>query len=156
MVRIYVFRICRETSCHSRSKFNLKVKNDFSTNKGRNNCNTSFLCNFDCKIHFWYQFCDWSHPWRQKVNFKVKRSILRSSKQRYDFYQIKLETSVIPHFRVILPLKSISGNFLVILRHPQGQKVNFRVKYVLAYGTLHARRYVPAALLQVFMVSFEI
>ena len=32
-----------------------KVKYDFSTNKGRNNCNTSI---FDCKIHFWYIFCD--------------------------------------------------------------------------------------------------
>ena len=52
--------------------------------------------------------------WRQKVNFKVKRSILRSSKQKYDFHQIKLDTSVIPHFRVILTAKSISGNFLMI------------------------------------------
>ena len=59
-------------------------------------------------------FVMWSHPLRQKVNFKVKRSILRSSKQKYDFHQIKLETSVIPHFRVILTAKSISGNFLVI------------------------------------------
>ena len=54
------------------------------------------------------------HPQRQKVNFKVKRTILRSSKQKYDFYQIKLETSVIPHFHVILTAKSISGYFLVI------------------------------------------
>ena len=59
-------------------------------------------------------FVIWSHSWRQKVNLKVKRSILRSSKQKYDFYQIKLETSVISHFRVILTLKSISGHFLVI------------------------------------------
>ena len=83
-------------------------------------------------------------------------SILRSSKQKYDFHQIKLETSVIPHFRVILTAKSISGIFLVIWRQPKGQEVNFRVKYILAYVTLHARRYVPAALLQVFKVSFEI
>ena len=50
-----------------------------------------------------------SHALRHKVNFRVKRSILRSSKRKYDFYQIKLETSVIPHFRVILTAKSISG-----------------------------------------------
>ena len=59
-------------------------------------------------------FVIWSHPQRQKANFKVKRSFLRSSKQKYDFHQIKLETSVIPHFRVILTAKSISGFFLVI------------------------------------------
>ena len=54
-----------------------------------------------------FEIC--SHPLRHKVNFKVKRSILRSSKRKYDFYQIKLETSVIPHFRVILTAKFISG-----------------------------------------------
>ena len=64
---------------NSRSKLNFKVKYDFSTNKGRNKCNTSFLCNFDCKIHFWYQFCDLESFLKtegqfqgQKVNFKVK------------------------------------------------------------------------------------
>ena len=64
---------------NSRSKFNFKVKYDFSTNNGRNNCNTSFLCNFDCKIHFWYQFCDLEPSLKtegqfqgQKVDFKVK------------------------------------------------------------------------------------
>ena len=49
---------------------------------------------------------------------------------------------------MILTAKSISVFFLVIWRQPQGQQVNFRVKYILAYVTLHA--------LQVFKVSFEI
>ena len=40
-----------------------------------------------------------------------------------------LETSVIPLFRVILSNKSFSGNILVILDDPLGQKVNFKVKY---------------------------
>ena len=38
-----------------------------------------FVCNFDCKIHFWYQFCDLESSLKtegqfqgQKVNFKVK------------------------------------------------------------------------------------
>ena len=41
---------------NSRSKFNLKVTYDSSSNKGRNKCNTSFLCNFDRKIHFFKLF----------------------------------------------------------------------------------------------------
>ena len=64
---------------NSRSEFNFKVKYDFSTNKGRNNYNTSFLCHFDCKIHFLHNFCDLqlsskteSQFQGQKVNFKVK------------------------------------------------------------------------------------
>ena len=36
----------------SRSKVNLKVKYDFLRNKARNNCNTSFLCDFDWAIHY--------------------------------------------------------------------------------------------------------
>ena len=36
----------------SRAKVNFKVKYDFSRNKARNNCNTSFLCDFDWAIHF--------------------------------------------------------------------------------------------------------
>ena len=36
----------------SSSKVNLKVKYDFSRNKARNKCNTSFLCDFDWAIHF--------------------------------------------------------------------------------------------------------
>ena len=53
------------------------------TNKARNKCNTSFSDAFDCKIHFW--FCDLQSSLRQKVNFKVKRSILRSSQAKVCF-----------------------------------------------------------------------
>ena len=42
---------------------------------------------------------------------------------------MKLETSVIPLFCVILPQNSFSGNILVILDDPRGQKVYFKVKY---------------------------
>ena len=39
-------------------KIMAKVKYDFSTNKGRNKCNTSFSSNVDWKIHFIYYFYD--------------------------------------------------------------------------------------------------
>ena len=41
-----------------KSKIMAKVKYDFSTNKGRNKCNTFFSSNFDWKIHFLYYFYD--------------------------------------------------------------------------------------------------
>ena len=41
------------------------------------------------------------------------------------FQQIKLGTTVIPHFLVILTGQSISGIIFMTL---QGQKVNFKVK----------------------------
>ena len=44
------------------------------------------------------------------------------------FQQMKLGTSVIPHFRVILNGQSISKIILIIQGHLQGQKVNFKVK----------------------------
>ena len=47
-------------------------------------------------------------------------------------HQIKLETSLIPLFHVILPEKSFSDNILVILDDPLGQKVNFKVKYAFS------------------------
>ena len=49
------------------SNVNCKVKYDFSTNEARNNCNTSFPCDFDWEIHFWYFFHDSS---RSKVKFQ--------------------------------------------------------------------------------------
>ena len=49
--------------------------------------------------------------------FKVKRSISRSSKQKYHFYKIELGTCLIPHFHVILTGKSISCTFFVIEGH---------------------------------------
>ena len=48
--------------------------------------------------------------------------------RKYDFQQIKLETSVIPLFRVILSEKPFSGNILVILDYPLAQKVNFKFR----------------------------
>ena len=59
--------------------------------------------------------------------FKVKRSISRSSKQKYHFYQIKLRTCVIPHFHVIFTVKSISCTIFMIEGHLQGQKVKLRL-----------------------------
>ena len=44
------------------------------------------------------------------------------------FQQIKPRTSVIPHFHVILTVKSISKIILNIQGHLQGQKVNGKVK----------------------------
>ena len=38
----------------AKSKIMAKVKYDFSTNKGRNKCYTSFSSKFDWKIHFYY------------------------------------------------------------------------------------------------------
>ena len=43
------------------------------------------------------------------------------------FYQMKLGTSAIPHFHVILTGQSISKIILNIQSHLQGQKVNFKV-----------------------------
>ena len=45
------------------------VKYDFSTNEARNNCNTSFPCDFDWAIHFWYYFHDSS---RSKGKFQTQ------------------------------------------------------------------------------------
>ena len=56
-------------------------------------------------------------------------SISRSDKRKYDFYQMKLETSVIPLFCVILSGKSISGIIFVISGDLHGRKVYFKVKY---------------------------
>ena len=42
----------------AKSKIMAKIKYDFSTNKGRNKCNTSFSSNFYWKIYFLYYFHD--------------------------------------------------------------------------------------------------
>ena len=42
----------------AKAKIMAKVKYDFSTNEGRNTCNTSFSSNFNWKIHFLYYFHD--------------------------------------------------------------------------------------------------
>ena len=42
--------------------------------------------------------------------------------------EMKLGTSVIPHFYVILPGQSIYEIILIIQGHFQGQKDNFKVK----------------------------
>ena len=45
------------------------------------------------------------------------------------FQIMKLGTSVIHHFHIILSEQSISENIILFLQgHPQGQKVNYRVK----------------------------
>ena len=44
------------------------------------------------------------------------------------FQQMKLGTSVIPPFRVILTGQSISEIILIIQGHLQNEKVNFKIK----------------------------
>ena len=44
------------------------------------------------------------------------------------FQQMKLGTSVIPHFHANLTGQSISEIILIIQGHLQGQNVNFKVK----------------------------
>ena len=44
------------------------------------------------------------------------------------FQQMKLGTSVIPDFHVILTEQSILENILIIQGHIQSQEVNFKVK----------------------------
>ena len=43
------------------------------------------------------------------------------------FQEMKLGTSVIPHFHVILTGQSISESIFIIRGNFQGQKVNFKV-----------------------------
>ena len=83
------------------------VKYDFSTNEARNNCNTSFPCDFDWAIHFWYYFHDSS---RSKGKFQS---------------QTRNMCDLIPLFHTIW--KSIYGIFMVIQSHIQGRKVNYKV-----------------------------
>ena len=49
------------------------------------------------------------------------------------FQQMKLGTTVIPHFLVILTRQSISGIIFMTL---QGQKVNFKVKQKTCVGLI--------------------
>ena len=44
------------------------------------------------------------------------------------FQQMKLGTSVIPHFHVILTVQFISAICMIYQGHIQGQKVNSKVK----------------------------
>ena len=46
------------------------------------------------------------------------------------FQLIKVETSVIPHFRVIFTEKFISYIIFMFQGHSQGQKVNFKVNHI--------------------------
>ena len=56
------------------------------------------------------------------------------------FQQIRLGTSVIPQFNVILTGQSISEIILIIQGHLQGQKVNFKVKLAkISFLTSNAR-----------------
>ena len=50
------------------------------------------------------------------------------SRSNIIFQQMKLGTSVKPHFHVILTGQSISKIILIIQGHLQSQKVNFKVK----------------------------
>ena len=42
----------------------------FSTNEARNKCNTSFSCDFDWAIHFWYYFYNIRSSSRSKRQFQ--------------------------------------------------------------------------------------
>ena len=61
---------------------------------------------------------------REFLYIQGQRSMPRSN---MIFQQMKLGTSVIPHFLVILTGQSISEIILIIQDHLQGQKVNFKV-----------------------------
>ena len=82
-----------------RSKFNFKVKYDFSTNKGRNNCNTytSFLCNFDCKIHLARNKCNtsFSRDFGCKIHFWIKFGDLTPSSRSEGQFQGQIYFSII-------------------------------------------------------------
>ena len=52
------------------------------------------------------------------------------------FHQMKLGTTVIPHFRVILTGQSISDIIFMTLYHFQDQKVNFKVKQGTCVGLI--------------------
>ena len=50
--------------------------------------------------------------------------------QNMIFYQIKINTCVIPHFHGILSCKSFSGIMSVIQGDFQGQRFNFKAKFL--------------------------
>ena len=60
--------------------------------------------------------------------FKMAAKMDAKSRSNMIFQQMKLGTSAIPHFHVILTGQSISRIILNIQGHLQGQKVNFKVK----------------------------
>ena len=58
-------------------------------------------------------------------------NVMSIARSNMSFQQIKLGTTVIPHFRVILTGQSISDIIFMTL---QGQKVNFKVKQGTCVG----------------------
>ena len=46
------------------------------------------------------------------------------------FQPIKVETSVLPHFRVIFTEKNITYVIFMFQGYSQGQKVNFKVNHI--------------------------
>ena len=60
--------------------------------------------------------------------FKMAAKIATKSRSNMFFQQMKLETSLIPHFPVVLTGQSNSNFFLNIQGHLHGQKVNFKIK----------------------------
>ena len=52
------------------------------------------------------------------------------------FQQMKLGTTVIPHFRVILTGQSISDIIFMTLGHFRGEKVNLKVKQGTCVGLI--------------------
>ena len=61
-----------------------------------------------------------------KVENKMAADISKS--KMFFFQQMKLGTSVIPHFSVILTGQSVSCIIFMTQCHLQGQNVNFKVK----------------------------
>ena len=103
-----------------------KVKYNFLRNEARNKCNTSFSCDFDWAIHFFYSFYDSRSSLRSKSQFQGQIS------KKCNFYQIKLGTCVIPLLYEILSenafmaLFSWSQVIFKVESHFQGQKQNGR------------------------------
>ena len=85
-------------------KANLRVKMAkkwYLARTGGNNCNTSFVCDFDWRIHFRYYFDD---------SRSFSRSIWRSHLWTHVFHQTQVGRSVIPLFDVIL-----TGEYVYLL-----------------------------------------
>ena len=71
--------------------------------------------------------------------------VMSIARSNMTFQQMKLGTTVIPHFRVILTGKSISDIFFMTL---QGQKLNFKVKQGTCVGLIPLFR-------RIFVCNFD-
>ena len=69
-------------------------------------------------------------------SFGIFVNVISISRSNIIFQQMKLGTTVIAHFRVILTGQSISDIIVMTLCHFQDQKVNFKVKQGTCVGLI--------------------